>query len=61
MLCCVMVIMVVVVMVVLVVVVVVLVVIVVLLEMNDSACVYGCWLRPDMLLTEGLAGWWPKA
>jgi len=51
-----MVIMVVVVMVMLVVVVVVLVVIVVLLEMNDSACVYGCWMRPDMLLTEGLAG-----
>ena len=34
---------------------VVMVVIEVLLEMNDSACVYGRWMRPDMLLTEGLA------
>ena len=49
-------IMVVMVMMMLVVIVVVLVVIVELLEMNNSVCVYGCWLRPDMLLTDGVAG-----
>ena len=55
-LCCVMEIMVVMVMMMLVVIVVVLVVIVELLEMKNSVCVYGCWLRPDMLLTDGVAG-----